>query len=109
MSILTIHKDNRTEQREFTPPQLLEDILENAGFPVHRPCGGRGICGKCAVYVTGQVSEPTTQETAIGQRLACQTVVLGNAEVFLPETNDFAQIQLTSSVDFHMTTPMQGS
>ncbi len=53
------------------------------------PCGGRGFCGQCKVFVEGMVSSPTGNELARGMghggvRLACQTRVLGDVRVRLP-------------------------
>lgn len=51
------------------------------------PCGGKGLCGLCKVYVKGKVSRPTGNEvvrgikSTEGVRLACQTSVLGDAIV----------------------------
>lgn len=59
-------------------------------------CGGRGICGRCKVRVLqGAVSPPTKAETRLlkqdllsaGIRLACQTRVLGNVKVEVPEAH----------------------
>lgn len=54
-------------------------------------CRGAGLCGTCAVRVTGAVSEPTAAELrrlrlpphtpAAGLRLACQCNVLGDVAV----------------------------
>ena len=61
---------------------MLRDVLGSLA-PAH-PCGGRGVCGKCAVQLTGAVSEPNAAEQAAGVRLSCQAVLLGDAEVILP-------------------------
>lgn len=54
------------------------------------PCGGQGLCGQCRVVVVeGSVSEPTGNEVIrgvknkIGERLACQTKILGDIRVKL--------------------------
>ena len=40
---------------------LQKVLLKNhSGFSA--PCGGRGICGKCKVHVSGQGSAPTEAE-----------------------------------------------
>lgn len=67
---------------------LQEALLQNySGF--YAPCGGKGTCGKCKVYVSGQVSEPTEkeksklteQEIKTGVRLSCQVSILGDVKV----------------------------
>jgi uncharacterized 2Fe-2S/4Fe-4S cluster protein (DUF4445 family) len=63
-----------------------------AGLNLSSPCGGLGRCGKCAVKVKGAVSEPRPPERRLfdeeelseGWRLACQTTVMGSAEVTVP-------------------------
>lgn len=56
-------------------------------------CGGKGICGKCKIkLVSGEVSSHTEverrflkkEEIIQGFRLACQTQVLSDAQVYLP-------------------------
>ena len=66
----------------------------------HKPCGGHGRCGKCKVYVSGAVSEPSDterkllspDELAQGVRLACITRVLGDCEVRMLSGEEQAQI-----------------
>jgi len=75
----------------------LHAALRDAGFTVASPCGGAGWCGKCLVKVSGALSEPTEAELAKlagkeGYRLACQTTILGDCEVWLDGTKD-AKIQ----------------
>ena len=64
----------------YVPGPSLLDILAEAGVMPPSPCGAAGICGKCAVTVTGgEVPLPTEQEARLfsegdlarGRRLAC--------------------------------------
>jgi ferredoxin len=75
----------------------LRMVLLRARLPLYNDvaralnCGGRGVCGTCAVRVEGAVSEPTAVERVrlslpphdpqAGLRLACQCKVLGNLKV----------------------------
>ncbi len=60
-------------------------LLHEAGFYLEAPCGGRGKCGKCRVFLAGNVSAPakteqallTDAELAAGVRLACAATVTG--------------------------------
>lgn len=80
---------------------LQKVLLKNhSGFSA--PCGGRGICGKCKVHVSGQGSAPTEAEKRkltegefeSGIRLACQVTILGDIEVQAPEQKSaFIQIE----------------
>jgi uncharacterized 2Fe-2S/4Fe-4S cluster protein (DUF4445 family) len=67
-------------------------ILEAAretGIHIEGPCGGKGLCGKCKVLVTGLTSELSAaerhyilkEEVEMGYRLACQTKVLSDVIV----------------------------
>lgn len=64
----------------FTPGESLGDILHKAGIMPPSPCGGGGVCGRCAVTVReGEIPAPTEQERQFfspqaleeGVRLAC--------------------------------------
>ncbi len=63
----------------FTPPMALSALMEQAGLTAVHPCGGRGVCGNCAVTIEGELSPLTPAEVKAGTRLSCQTVVLGDA------------------------------
>ena len=108
MAILTIRQNQRVETRTFEPPMALSALLNEAGFAVAQPCGGRGTCGKCAVMVDGVVSVPTAAEQRFKTRLACQVVLLGDAEVTLPNHLPMEQIQCGKQLDFQPKKPMEG-
>ena len=108
MAVLTIWKGNTKATQQFQAPQPLREILEAAGFHEQQLCGGRGICGKCAVKLSGMVSEPNEAEEKAGTRLLCQAEVLGDAEVFLSDGAAFAQIQTGSQAETAVGVPMSG-
>ncbi len=67
----------------------LLDIAMDVGIHINASCGGAGSCGKCKVKVRGRVESkksPKIQdwEWDEGWRLACQTTVQGDVEVFIP-------------------------
>lgn len=68
------------------------DILADAGIIMDYPCGGRGVCGKCAIKILddsrGKVSGPTEAEKRVGSRLACQTAVSGEVEISIAERKE---------------------
>jgi uncharacterized 2Fe-2S/4Fe-4S cluster protein (DUF4445 family) len=73
-----------------------ESILRaamQANIHINASCGGTGTCGKCRVQVlSGEVkaqrpAKLDDDEWADGTRLACQTYVLSDLEVFVPESS----------------------
>lgn len=108
MPVLTIYQGTQNHKILFDNPTKLQDLLERAGFAQVQPCGGRGKCGKCAVMISGEISELTEAEKQSGIRLACQITVLGDAEVYLPEKRLQMQIELSGSADSKPLNPMPG-
>ena len=108
MAILSIWSKGSCKEVSFSAPQPLFEVLEQAGFSGLRPCGGLGKCGKCAVTLSGDVSTPNDAEEKAGIRLACQATLLGDAQVFLPETGALQQIQTESAADSVNITPAEG-
>lgn len=108
MAVLTIWKGKEQAFLNFEGPQPLSELLETAGFYEHQLCGGRGICGKCAVKLSGAVSVPNDAEKKAGTRLLCQAEILGDAEVFLTEDAGMTQIQTDSQMEIAVGSPMKG-
>ena len=108
MAVLTIIRDGKSQEFTFTPPMLLDQALEQAGFSIPRPCGGRGVCGKCAVALEGAVSDPNEAEQKAGTRLSCQAMILGDARVTLADSRKTEQIEI-SGIDTPIDlAPMEG-
>lgn len=97
MSELSIQQGRISRQVEFEGTPLLWEVLAQAGIPYDHPCGGRGVCGKCAAEITGKVSAPNEAERQAGHRLTCQARLLGDAGVRLPETKK-ALVELSGPV-----------
>lgn len=108
MAILNIRQGQHMISAEFTPPMPLSALLAAHDFALAQPCGGRGACGKCAVLLNGNISSPTTAEVRCGARLSCQSVLLGDAEVMLPDHMPMEQIQGGSHAHLSPTHPMDG-
>ena len=70
---------------------LLADAAVRAGVALNLPCGGQGRCGRCRVRVEGGAISHSSgarispQDEAQGWVLGCQSVVKGDAVVFVPE------------------------
>ena len=83
------------------PNTLISDILR-----MEKPCGGHAKCGKCKVFVSGNLSEPgesekrilTKSELAAGIRLACCTHAVGDCTVITSVTNGVERIVTDSEI-----------
>ena len=108
MAKLTIIRDGKSQEFTFTAPLLLDNALEQAGFSIPRPCGGRGVCGKCAVTLEGTVSDPNEAEQKAGTRLSCQAMLLGDAMVILADSRKTEQIEVRGIDTPIELSPMEG-
>jgi len=72
------------------PGALVHDVIERAGLSLVLPCGGQGRCGRCLVVVKeGRVRRRsvvrlTPQDIEQGYALACQTLLEGDATIYVP-------------------------
>ena len=108
MAELKVIRGGAITALSFEPGQRLSNVLNAHGIHMLKPCGGRGVCGKCAVLPSGQISPPSPAEQKAGARLACQTVLLGDSEVILPESRPMEQIQLGGRGSLAPIAPMPG-
>lgn len=105
---LTVMRGAERRELEFAGTPRLEEVLLAGGVLVQRPCGGRGACGKCAVELSGAVSAPNDAERRAGTRLACQAVLLGDAQVVLPEARGMEQVEISTSAAARALDPLPG-
>ena len=105
MHNLTIHQGGSTRTISFEGTPVLGELL---GTEVQHPCGGRGFCGKCAVEISGCISEPSDAEKKARTRLSCQVVLLGDAVVTLPDKKVMEQIETSGSSALTASAPMEG-
>ena len=88
---------------------ILLDIAMDAGVHINAACGGEGACGKCRVIIqSGEVSskESSTispEDYAKGYRLACQTTVKGDVEVFVPEESQLDKTAVKGAREHEQT------
>ena len=108
MPVLTLIHSGTNRQISFSQPQKLQAVLSRAGVLFDHPCGGRGVCGKCAVKLEGAVSEPNAAERKAGTRLSCQAELLGDATVWLSDEVQWAQIEVGSTEAYEAPAPMSG-
>ena len=84
---------------------IVLEAAARAGIIIETPCGGRGTCGKCRVLVRDGCSEPNAterrlleaDELAEGLRLACQTKVVSDTTVTVPEASRFFEQRILAT------------
>ena len=108
MAKAIIWQDGVFREVAFAAPAKLDDILKQHNLSVSHPCGGRGTCGKCRVTLAGSVSEPDQLEQQTGVRLSCRAVLLGDAQVWLPDSKQMVQIETAGTVKLTGLSPMTG-
>ena len=87
----TVHFLPADEKVDVVRGDTLLDIAMDAGIHINAACGGEGACGKCRVIIkSGEVTSKessaiSSEDYAKGYRLACQTRIEGDIEVFVPE------------------------
>lgn len=89
---------NRQEAAEVDcPPEVnVLDYLQGEGVPVDAPCGGKGVCGKCAVQVLAGELPVTSEDRAFfspeeladGYRLACRAETTAEVTVAVMEHDE---------------------
>ena len=76
---------------EANPGDNLLELARRANVAIDAPCSGNGSCGKCRVkIVSGEVESLKSrhisdEEWEAGWRLSCNSRVIGDAEVFVPD------------------------
>lgn len=108
MPKLTVRRGDATWTIPFESGQRLDEVLIAHDLAVPRPCGGRGVCGKCAVELSGQVSAPNAAERRAGRRLSCQALLMGDALAVLPDDGGMEQIALFSDAAARAVKPTVG-
>ena len=106
MAELTVLCPDKIMKIPFEAPAKLQSVLQAAGVLFDRPCGGRGVCGKCLAELSGLVSEPNEAERKVGCRLLCQAELLGDATLTLTGNAQLTQIESTTVRSFPPTCPM---
>jgi len=90
----------------YDHPLSILETARKAGVEITALCSGLGSCGRCRVKVQGDAISPLSQkerellsegELDAGCRLACRTIVDGDAAVYVPEISRprAQQLQLT--------------
>ncbi len=96
MPVLTVHQGFQKTELTADAGTPIGRILAQSGILTPQPCGGRGVCGKCAALMEGELSEPTAEERRAGARLICQAVLMGDASITIPQVHPMDQIETGS-------------
>jgi len=103
---MKIHFTPSNLKINISHPQSVLEAANRAGLYLTSLCGGRGKCGKCKIrFISGKISSLTSIEREVlsqkeinrGFRLACQSVLKGDAEIFIPSLTLFFPQQLKIS------------
>ena len=81
MPILTVFDKDKTYSVAFEGTPTVQQVLEQNNIAMAHPCGGKGICGKCKIEISGQISELDEKEKSAGFRMSCRTKLFGDANV----------------------------
>jgi uncharacterized 2Fe-2S/4Fe-4S cluster protein (DUF4445 family) len=94
-NVITIVFEPYGIKSRFTKGIVILHALKEVGLNVRSECGGRGICGKCKIFVQkpsslSEISDSERKRLSVselksGYRLACACSVLKNATLFIPE------------------------
>jgi uncharacterized 2Fe-2S/4Fe-4S cluster protein (DUF4445 family) len=109
--ILTFTGENINATVTVPTNTLLADAALQAGIDIGQPCGGQGRCGRCAVQVTeGEVRRRSAlrlspSDVEAGYALACQTVVEGDARIYVPPQEKIERRLTTDRVVAEVTVP----
>lgn len=101
---ISIHSKNSIICVRTEIPKTIAEILEENGFLFSKPCGGSGICGKCAIPAKGVLSPLTEKEKELlgkgllhaDERLACTTRVWGTVHIDYTTIEEKTQRQVQS-------------
>ncbi len=90
---------------------LVTDAARQAGVEIGQPCGGQGRCGRCTVQIQrGNARRRSTlrlspQAIQDGYGLACQTVVEGDATIYVPLQERIERALTTDRVAAEVSVP----
>lgn len=108
MSVFTVWKNNKEVKIEFSGSPVADEVLKSAGLLTSHPCGGIGKCGKCRIDISGNISEPDSEEKKFGCRLSCRVRLFGDATAKIPD-DIYMQIETQSNADIKPVLPMKGN
>lgn len=109
MPVLKVWQNESFREIIFSGTPVVRTLLQQHLIRSSHPCGGRGICKKCAIRAEGHLTPLTEAEKSAGTRLSCQTALLGDAVIWLPEDTGSIQLSGTEAVLGHAMDGGQGA
>jgi uncharacterized 2Fe-2S/4Fe-4S cluster protein (DUF4445 family) len=108
VAVTVIYPDGSENKIWTLKGKTARETLALAGMENKGSCGGRGICGKCKVRISGNVSELSDnerqhllpEEIKRGDRIACYCIIKGDATVWLDYVNSKEAAPLFKSTAF---------
>jgi uncharacterized 2Fe-2S/4Fe-4S cluster protein (DUF4445 family) len=88
-----IHRNNVIVNKEVSGDVSIMNFLHENSVNLHAPCGGKKICGKCIVKITGISNVISSEERQLlgedlisgGYRLACFNNIESDMEIYLDD------------------------
>ncbi|MEM2778865.1 MAG: ASKHA domain-containing protein [Candidatus Jordarchaeales archaeon] len=105
-------------RRIRSQPASILEIARNADVSLRSDCGGKGVCGKCKVVITGgnaKLNSPTSvelkhlksEELSSGYRLACQAQVAGGSLTVLVPPESRMAARKIAEVSIEQEVPLE--
>lgn len=91
------------------PGETILEVLQRNGFTIDAPCNGLGKCGKCKVWVSGELEPVSEMEKKhlIGEeehiRVGCLAKIKGDVNIRLLNLNDSLQGIESIQIDNEVT------
>lgn len=114
MATVTLHTPNGVQVMPIAAGTRMADIQTEQGEWIARPCGGVGRCGRCRIRAVGSLSSVTEKERdhltetelSDGIRLACCTLVTGDAQIWWGVETPLTHIMTDSHCDVQVVRPL---
>lgn len=109
MFTITVNTGYEQISKDFENSILLSDALDIMGITHFKPCGGRGICGKCKANVNGTdvlSCKTYINENAYVNYNICNSFIKGVSAGFMPQfkLNPIVQNGYGAAIDIGTTT-----
>jgi uncharacterized 2Fe-2S/4Fe-4S cluster protein (DUF4445 family) len=89
---------------EVAQGETVLEVLTAQHIYIDSECGGAGTCGKCQIQIEGKhetedTGIQTDKDIVHGNRLACQTKILGDVEITVPADSRVGEPQILTKCE----------